>query len=125
MIDRTTIAAIAAELGVTWHTVSSIAMRATADLIAAAGPDRLAGVRVIGVDEHRWAPRRLGQAITINAARQYSEEHHKGSIEVGKLADLVILDGNPLTVDPMQIKDIKVVETIKEGRTIYPSPTPP
>ena len=62
MIDRTTIAAIAAELGVSWHTVSTIAMRATADLIAAAGPDRLGGVRVIGVDEHRWAPRRLGAA---------------------------------------------------------------
>ena len=58
MIDRTTISAIAAELGVSWHTVSSIAMRATAGLIAATGPDRLAGVRVIGVDEHRWAPRR-------------------------------------------------------------------
>ena len=62
MIDRTTIAAIAAELGVSWHTVSTIAMRATADLITAAGPDRLAGVRVIGVDEHRWAPRRIGSA---------------------------------------------------------------
>ena len=62
MIDRTTISAIAAELGVSWHTVSSIAMRAVADLIAAAGPDRLAGVRVIGVDEHRWAPRRVGAA---------------------------------------------------------------
>ena len=60
MIDRTTISAIAAELGVSWHTVSSIAMRATADLITAAGPDRLTGVRVIGVDEHRWAPRRRG-----------------------------------------------------------------
>jgi transposase len=60
MIDRTTVSAIAAELGVSWHTVSSIAMRAVADLIAAAGPDRLTGVRVIGVDEHRWAPRRLG-----------------------------------------------------------------
>ena len=62
MIDRTTISAIAAELGVSWHTVSTIAMRATADLIAAAGPDRLGGMRVIGVDEHRWAPRRLGAA---------------------------------------------------------------
>ena len=62
MIDRTTISAIAAELGLSWHTVSSIAMRAVADLIAAAGPDRLAGVRVIGVDEHRWAPRRIGPA---------------------------------------------------------------
>ena len=54
MIDRTTISAIAAELGVSWHTVNSIAMRATTDLVAAAGPDRLAGVRVIGIDEHRW-----------------------------------------------------------------------
>ena len=53
MIDRTTISAIAAELGVSWHTVSSIAMRATAGLIATTGPDRLAGVKVIGVDEHR------------------------------------------------------------------------
>jgi len=60
LIDRTTISAIAAELGVSWHTVSTIAMRTTADLVARAGPDRLAGVRVIGVDEHRWAPRRLG-----------------------------------------------------------------
>ena len=60
LIDRTTISAIAAELGVSWHTVSTIAMRTTADRIAAAGADRLAGVRVIGVDEHRWAPRRIG-----------------------------------------------------------------
>jgi transposase len=60
LIDRTTISAIAAELGVSWHTVSTIAMRTTADLVAAAGADRLAGVRVIGVDEHRWAPRRIG-----------------------------------------------------------------
>jgi transposase len=55
MIDRTTISVIATELGVTWHTVNTIAMRATADLITAAGPDRMAGVRVIGVDEHRWS----------------------------------------------------------------------
>jgi predicted amidohydrolase YtcJ len=59
------------------------------------------------------------KAITINAAYQYFEEKTKGSIEVGKLADLVILDQNPLKVDPMTIKDIKVVETIKEGKTIY------
>ena len=60
MIDRTTISAIAAELGVSWHTVNTIAMAAVAELVAAAGLDRLAGVRVIGVDEHRWAPRRAG-----------------------------------------------------------------
>lgn len=62
MIDRTTISAIAVELGLSWHTVSTIAMGATAALIAAGGANRLDGVRVIGVDEHRWAPRRRGTA---------------------------------------------------------------
>ena len=62
------------------------------------------------------------KSITINAAHQYFEERTKGSLEPGKLADFVILDRNPLTVDPMAIKDIKVVETIKEGKTIYRAP---
>ncbi len=76
------------------------------------------GGEVIGPDQ-RVTPLEALKAITINAAYQYFEEDSKGSIEPGKLADLVILDQNPLTVDPMAIKDIKVVETIKEGRTIY------
>jgi predicted amidohydrolase YtcJ len=73
---------------------------------------------VIGPDQ-RITPLEALKAITINTAYQYSEEASKGSIESGKLADLVILDRNPLKVDPMAIKDIKVVETIKEGKTIY------
>ena len=59
------------------------------------------------------------KSITINAAYQYFEEKTKGSLEPGKLADLVVLDKNPLKVEPMTIKDIKIVETIKEGETIY------
>jgi predicted amidohydrolase YtcJ len=59
------------------------------------------------------------KTMTIWAAEQYGEEAQKGSLEPGKLADLVILDRNPLTVDPAAIKDIQVMETIKEGRTIY------
>ena len=66
------------------------------------------------------------KAMTINVAYQYGEQDSKGSLEPGKLADLVILDQNPLKVDPMAIKDIKVVATIKEGKTIYHlPPTPP
>ncbi len=54
-----------------------------------------------------------------NSAAQYGEAGQKGSLQAGKLADLVVLDANPLTVDPMAIKHIKVVETIKEGSSIY------
>jgi predicted amidohydrolase YtcJ len=59
------------------------------------------------------------KALTIWPAYWYREEASKGSLEVGKLADLVILDANPLKVQPRKIKDIKVVETVKEGKTIY------
>lgn len=59
------------------------------------------------------------RSITINAAWQYKEEKTKGSLEVGKLADMVILDRNPLKVEPMAIKDIKVMQTIKEGAAVF------
>lgn len=54
MVDRVTVAAIAAELGLSWNTVNTIALQATATVVAA-DTGRLEGVRVIGVDEHRWA----------------------------------------------------------------------
>ncbi len=75
---------------------------------------------VIGPDQRVTAYEGL-KAMTEWAAEQYGEQDTKGTIEVGKRADLVILDNNPLEVEPMAIKDIRVVETIKEGRTIYPA----
>ena len=53
MIDRATVAAVARELGLSWDTVNTIAVDAT-QMIVAADTTRLDGVRVIGVDEHRW-----------------------------------------------------------------------
>ncbi|CAN5712671.1 hypothetical protein BH09ACT7_BH09ACT7_08680 [soil metagenome] len=73
---------------------------------------------VIGA-EQRVTPLEALKAITIDAAHQYFEEDSKGSIEIGKQADFVVLERNPLTVAPMTIKDIAVLETIKGGRTIY------
>jgi len=73
---------------------------------------------VIGPDQ-RITPLEALKAVTINAAYQGFEEDTKGSIEPGKLADLVILSENPLTVDPMTIKDIKVEETIVGGKTVF------
>ena len=59
------------------------------------------------------------RAVTINGAYQYFEEDIKGSLEKGKYADLVILDKNPLKVEVNQIKDIQVLETIKQGEVVY------
>jgi predicted amidohydrolase YtcJ len=75
----------------------------------------------IGPDQ-RITPLEGLKAMTIWGAEQYGEQASKGSLEAGKLADLVILDGNPLKVDAKAIKDIKVLETIKEGKTIYARP---
>lgn len=59
------------------------------------------------------------RAVTINAAYQYFEEGSKGSLRPGKRADLVILEEDPLKVPPMHLRDIRVLETIKDGKTIY------
>jgi len=55
------------------------------------------------------------KAVTINAAHHLNQEEHIGSIKVGKKADFVILDKNPLTVNPEEIKDIQVISTVFEG----------
>lgn len=73
---------------------------------------------VIGPKE-RITPYQALLGVTNYAAYQIKEEGAKGTLEVGKLADLVILDKNPLKVDPTTIKNIGVVETIKEGKSIY------
>ncbi|PZF76312.1 amidohydrolase [Aestuariivirga litoralis] len=62
------------------------------------------------------------KAMTIWPAYQHFEEADKGSIAVGKLADLVILTDDPTAIDPMMLDQIKVAETIKEGRTVYTAP---
>ncbi|MFV0278111.1 MAG: amidohydrolase, partial [Parahaliea sp.] len=59
------------------------------------------------------------KAMTLHAAYQMFEEDDKGSLEVGKRADLVILSDNPLEVDPMAIRYIAVVETIKDGESVF------
>ena len=73
---------------------------------------------VIGPDERISVAEAL-RAITIDAAYQYFEEDTKGSIEVGKLADLVVLDRNPLNATGAALRSIRVVETIKAGETVY------
>lgn len=59
------------------------------------------------------------KAMTIWPAWSHFEEDRKGSIEVGKLADLVILSADPTAVDPETLDQLVVIETVKEGATIY------
>jgi predicted amidohydrolase YtcJ len=73
---------------------------------------------VLGQAE-RVSPYVALKAMTDWAAYQYFEEKSKGTLEPGKLADLVILERDPLQGDPTTISTIKVVETIKEGKPIF------
>jgi predicted amidohydrolase YtcJ len=59
------------------------------------------------------------KAMTIWSAHQHFEEATKGTIEVGKLADFVVLSANPLEVDPETLAELKVLRTIKEGASVY------
>lgn len=62
------------------------------------------------------------RAHTINNAFAAGEEDLKGSIRAGKLADLTILDRNLLEIDPAEIKDVRVLATVVDGRVIYAAP---
>jgi predicted amidohydrolase YtcJ len=77
---------------------------------------------VLGAGERLTAQQAL-KAITLDSAYEYMEEGSKGSIEPGKLADFAILSANPITTTGDAIKNIKVVETIKEGKLIYKAPS--
>lgn len=71
--------------------------------------------RVLGPDE-RISPESALRAVTLGAAYQLHLDAEFGSIECGKAADFTVLDDDPLTVDPMTIKDIGVWGTVIAGR---------
>ncbi len=70
------------------------------------------------------SPEQALRSITIDAAYQYFEESSKGSLSPGKLADMVVLSHNPLTVEPQEINQIKVLATYKEGQLVYAAEAP-
>ena len=74
--------------------------------------------KVLGPDQRISVMEAL-RGVTINAAYMQRLEDKLGSLEKGKLADLVILDKDPTAVAPETIKDIKVDETIVGGKTVY------
>ncbi len=67
----------------------------------------------------RVTPEQALKSLTLWAAEQYGEQASKGSIEVGKRADLVVLSGNPLTIAHRDLHTITVLQTIKDGQVVY------
>lgn len=72
---------------------------------------------ILGPDERVPVETAL-KAMTLWAAWQHYEDDRKGSLEVGKLADLVLLDADPMTIDPDRLAGIKVSQVYKEGRPV-------
>lgn len=74
--------------------------------------------QILGADERVSVEEAL-KAVTVNAAYQYFEEDRKGTIEVGKQADFVLLSANPLSVAKEDLLNIKVLQTVARGVTVF------
>jgi predicted amidohydrolase YtcJ len=74
--------------------------------------------RVAGLDQRINVAQAL-RAVTIDAAHSWRMETEIGSIAPGKVANFTVLDEDPLTVDPLKLKDIPIWGTVFEGR-VFP-----
>lgn len=70
------------------------------------------------IEEERLTPLEAIRMFTIDAAYSAFDEANRGSIEPGKIADLVVLSKDPTNVAPEAIRDIKIVKTIVEGKPV-------
>jgi len=109
-------------LRITIHTDAPVALPNLMRVIWTATNRVSRSGNIIGENE-RLTPYEALKCITEWSAYQHFEEESKGTLEVGKLADLVILDSNPIKVDIENIKNIVVLQTIKEGSTVYKKET--
>ena len=105
-------------LNITIHTDAPVALPNLMRVVWTAVERTSRSGKVIGPEE-RLTPYQALKGITDWSAYQHFEEDTKGTLEEGKIADLVILDKNPLKIAPETIKDIMVMETIKDGQSIY------
>ncbi len=105
---------------ITLHHDAPVAGIDMLNVISAAVNRRTTSGELLG-PEQAITPYEALRAVTKDAAWQYFEEHRKGTLEAGKLADMVIISEDPLAIDPMKIDKIEVLQTIKEGKTIYPA----
>ena len=105
-------------LKVTIHTDAPVALPNLMRMVGISVERKSRSGEVIGAEE-KLTPYEAVQAITIWSAYQHFEEDTKGSLEAGKLSDLVILNKNPFKVAEEDIKNIEITRTIKEGKVVY------
>ncbi len=105
-------------LNITIHTDAPVALPNLMRVVWTAVNRTSRSGQIIGEGE-RLTPYEALQGITSWSAFQHFEEDLKGTLEETKLADMVILDQNPLKVPADEIKNIIVLETIKEGVSVY------
>ena len=105
-------------LKITIHTDAPVALPNLLRMVGISVDRKSRSGQVIGEKERLTAYEAL-LTITSWSAYQHFEEHQKGTLEVDKLADMIILDQNPLKVSAAEVKNIKVLETIKEGVVVY------
>jgi predicted amidohydrolase YtcJ len=105
-------------LRLTIHTDAPVALPNLMRMVGISVERKSRSGKLIGEGE-KLTPYEALKGITEWSAYQHFEEDKKGTIETGKLADLVILNKNPLKVKEEDIKNIVVLETIKEGVSVY------
>jgi predicted amidohydrolase YtcJ len=108
---------------------AGVVLCATSDIPSTVSPDPFAGLYALVTRKnnlgHYVAPdqaisrQEALAAYTVNGTWLTREEHLKGTLEPGKLADLIVIDRDYFTVPEEQIKDIRVLRTIVGGQTVY------
>ncbi|NRB82883.1 MAG: amidohydrolase [Winogradskyella sp.] len=102
----------------TSHHDAPVALPSSIRVLSATVTRKSRSGAIIGPDERVTAYQGL-KALTDWAAYQHFEEATKGTIEKGKVADFVILDKNPLKIDPLELENLNVIATYKGGKAIY------
>ena len=74
--------------------------------------------QILGPDQRLTVYEAL-RAVTYNAAWAYGEENRKGTLEPGKLADMIVVSSDPFAIDPRELQNIEVLETWKDGAKVY------
>jgi len=105
-------------LKISIHTDAPVALPNLMRMVGISVERKSRSGQVIGADQ-KLTPYEALKGITQWSAYQHFEEDTKGTLEEGKLADMVVLDKNPLKVPEEEIKDIIVLETYKEGKQVY------